>query len=199
MTFLLSADRAVFTFFNRTLANPVLDAVMPFITTENHWTVPIVLGFLGLVTLGGRRGRITAVLAVVILIFSDQIVNFLIKPLVGRERPCFTLEHVRLLIRQPHSRSFPSSHAANTAAVAFLLCVRHGRRGWPFAFLAFCIGLSRIVVGVHYPSDVLAGFAAGALISWAVLRAWRTVEGRRAPAVPGGSPAAATGRTGGGS
>jgi undecaprenyl-diphosphatase len=174
--FLYSVDKAVFHFFNRTIANPVLDAVMPFITEEEHWIVPIAAGILGLVLFGGRRGRITAALAVVILVFSDQIVNFVIKPLVGRDRPCFTLEHVRLLISQPHSRSFPSSHAANTAAMACLFCARHGKWGWPLAFLAFCIGLSRIVVGVHYPSDVAVGFLAGGLIAWAVLRAWRTAE-----------------------
>ncbi len=174
--FLYSVDKAVFHFLNRNIANPVLDAVMPFITEEEHWIAPIVLGVLALVVFGGRKGRITAALAVVILVFSDQIVNFVIKPLVGRDRPCYTLEHVRLLISQPHSRSFPSSHAANTAAMACLFCVRHGRWGWPVAFIAFCIGLSRIVVGVHYPSDVAVGFLAGVLIAWAVLRVWRTAE-----------------------
>lgn len=174
--FLYSIDKAVFRFLNRTIANPVLDAVMPFITEEEHWIAPIVLGILALVIFGGRRGRITAALAVVILVFSDQIVNFVIKPLVGRDRPCFVLEQVRLLIRQPHSRSFPSSHAANTAAMACLFWVRYRRWGWAVAVVAFCVGLSRIVVGVHYPSDVAAGFLAGGLIAWAVLRAWRTAE-----------------------
>ncbi|MDM7926209.1 MAG: phosphatase PAP2 family protein [bacterium] len=174
--FLYSVDKAVFRFLNRTIANPVLDAVMPFITEEEHWIAPIVLGILALVIFGGRRGRVTAALAVVILVFSDQIVNFVIKPLVGRDRPCFVLEQVRLLIRQPHSRSFPSSHAANVAAMALLFWVRHRRWGWAVAVTAFCVGLSRIVVGVHYPSDVAAGFLAGGLIAWAVLRAWRTAE-----------------------
>jgi len=180
MQFLYSIDKAIFYFINRALANSVLDAVMPFITVEENGLAFVALAWLALVLFGGKQGRITAVLIVVVLLFADQIVNFLIKPLVGRDRPCFVLDHVRLLIRQPHSHSFPSSHAANSAAVAGLIFTRHRKWGAVLLFLAFCIGLSRVYVGVHYPSDVAVGFAAGALVAWGVLRAWRTVELRPA-------------------
>jgi undecaprenyl-diphosphatase len=181
MTFLYSIDKAVFYFFNRTLANPVMDAVMPFITTEKHWTLPIAVIWLGLLFFGGRKGRITALLVVVILLFTDQIVNAVIKPLVGRERPCFTLEHVRLLIPQPHSRSFPSSHAANIASMATLFTVRYRKIAGLCVAVALLVGISRMSVGVHYPSDVAAGALAGYCFAVGILRLHRRFENPRRP------------------
>jgi undecaprenyl-diphosphatase len=181
MAFLFSIDKAVFYFFNRTLANPVLDAVMPFITTEKHWTLPIAVIWLGLLFFGGRKGRITALLVAAILLFTDQIVNFVIKPLVGRERPCFTLDHVRLLIPQPHSRSFPSSHAANMAAMATLFAVRYRKFTGLFAAIALLVSISRMSVGVHYPSDVAAGALAGFSFAMGILWLTRQIEERRRP------------------
>jgi len=165
MIWLYSIDQTVFYFFNRTIANPVLDAVMPVITTERHWTLPIAAAWLGLLVFGGKKGRLTAVLIAVILLFTDQIVNAVIKPLVGRERPCFVLEHVRLLIPQPHSRSFPSSHAANLAAMATLFTVRYPKYSVLYICVAALIGVSRMVVGVHYPSDVAAGALLGFVLA----------------------------------
>lgn len=178
MVLLYSIDKAVFYFFNRAIANPFLDGFMPFVTDAKHWTVPIALIYLYLILFGGKKGRITALLVVVILLFTDQIVNFVIKPLVGRERPCFTLEHVRLLIHQPHSRSFPSSHAANMASMAALFAVQYRKYAAWFVSVALVIGVSRMYVGVHYPSDVAAGFAVGALFALAIVWIERRIENR---------------------
>jgi undecaprenyl-diphosphatase len=173
MNALFALDKSVFFFFNRTIANPVLDAVMPFITNERHWTPPIVIALLALVLFGGRYGRVTVVLAVLVIAFSDQIVNFVLKPLVGRERPCFVLEHVRLLIHQPHSRSFPSSHAANSAAMAALFSARYPKWTPVLVCSALLVGISRIVVGVHYPSDVAVGFILGTSFALGILHVWK--------------------------
>jgi undecaprenyl-diphosphatase len=181
MTFIYSIDKAVFYFFNRTLANPVTDVVMPFITTEKHWILPIAVIWLALVFFGGKKGRITALLAAITLLFTDQIVNFVIKPLAGRERPCFTLEHVRLLIPQPHSRSFPSSHAANITAMAALFAVRYRKCAGPFIVIAILISISRMTVGVHYPSDVIAGALTGFGFAMGVLWMYRALEERHRP------------------
>jgi undecaprenyl-diphosphatase len=179
MTFLYSIDKAVFYFFNRTLANPLTDAVMPFITTERNWTIPIAVIWLGLVIFGGKKGRTTALLVAVILLVTDQAVNAVIKPLVGRERPCFVLEHVRLLIPQPHSRSFPSSHAANMAAMAALFAIRYPKYSFLFILAAVLIGFSRIFVGVHYPSDVAAGALLGYSFAAGILAIQRSLMDRR--------------------
>jgi undecaprenyl-diphosphatase len=181
MTFLYSIDNAVFYFFNRTIANPVTDALMPFITNEKHWSLPIAVIWMGLVLFGGKKGRITALLVAVILLFTDQIVNSVIKPLVGRERPCFTLDHVRLLIPQPHSRSFPSSHAANISAMAALFTVRYRKYAGLYIATALLICISRMTVGVHYPSDVVSGALAGAGFTAGILWLFGRIGGPLSP------------------
>jgi undecaprenyl-diphosphatase len=72
------------------------------------------------------------------------------------------------------SLSFPSGHAANSTIVwlslAFLLTERRPWRAaalWAAAWLAILIGLSRIMLGVHWPSDVIAGWAFG--LGWTLL------------------------------
>jgi undecaprenyl-diphosphatase len=153
--------------------------VMPFITTERNWTIPIAVVWLGLIVFGGKKGRMTAFLIAVILLVTDQAVNSVIKPLVGRERPCFVLEHVRLLIPQPHSRSFPSSHAANMAAMAALFAARYPKHTIFYFLAAGLIGISRIFVGVHYPSDVAAGALLGFFFAAGILMIQRSLRARR--------------------
>ena len=112
MEFLLSIDARLFLILNRGAANPVLDIIMPFITEADNWKIPMLIIWLLLLIFGGKKGRTAAVLIVFILTLSDQLTSSVIKPLVGRIRPCHALENARLIIHQAHSKSFPSSHAA---------------------------------------------------------------------------------------
>ncbi|WP_060883559.1 phosphatase PAP2 family protein, partial [Streptomyces caniscabiei] len=85
-----------------------------------------------------------------------------VKRVVRRPRPA----HVEPLVRTVGRHSFPSSHASSAAAAVAV--VAHGATGAPVllsaaAPLAAAMCLSRLVVGVHYPSDVAAGVALGAL------------------------------------
>lgn len=93
--------------------------------------------------------------------------SIIIKRVVRRPRP----DHpaVAVNVSTPSKLSFPSSHATSTTAAAVLL----GRlTGLPLpALLVPPMLLSRMVLGVHYPSDVLAGAALGALSASAVLAA----------------------------
>ena len=75
-----------------------------------------------------------------------------------------------------HNTSFPSQHASGAAAVAVLVSRRHPRLGWAFWTLAVIIGLSRIYLGRHFPTDVLTGFLLGAISSWLVLSGERWFE-----------------------
>ena len=161
ISFLYQIDKSVFIFFNSTVANPFFDVIMPFITESDHWRIPIALIWLSLIIFGGKKGRIVAVLVAVILTLSDQVSSFVVKPWVDRVRPCFAMEMVRLLIDQPGSPSFPSSHASNMASMALLFSIKYRKYIWIFIGLAVLVSYSRIYVGVHYPSDIMGGWILG--------------------------------------
>lgn len=169
---LYSIDKNLFLLLNSKAVNSFLDRVMPFITESDNWTIPIAVIWLSLIIFGGKKGRITALLVILVLTLSDQLSSSVIKPLVGRVRPCFTVEGARLLINQSRSASFPSSHAANMAAMATLFSYRYSRYKWIFIFIAAVVAYSRIYVGVHYFSDALGGAVLGILGALLVLKIW---------------------------
>lgn len=92
--------------------------------------------------------------------------NLVIKNLVARPRPFLTIEALETVIEPLSSFSFPSGHSCAAFAAAFVIWRSFRDRGggwaWPCAAL---VALSRIYVGVHYPSDILVGAAVGVLLS----------------------------------
>jgi undecaprenyl-diphosphatase len=112
-----------------------------------------------------------------------------LKPLVDRPRPSVTLTDADPLLGGTLGSSLPSGHAATSFAGAVVLAYLF-RRGLPLFFvLAVAIAYSRVYVGVHYPSDVLAGAALGAAVALAalsLLRVRRRTSGapRRSEATP---------------
>jgi undecaprenyl-diphosphatase len=94
------------------------------------------------------------------------------KALGGRVRPCHALQWVQAMpIELPTDPSFPSGHAAGSFAFAAFVFTFHRRAGFVFAGLATAIALSRVALGVHYPSDVIAGAVVGVLLGWTGARA----------------------------
>ena len=82
------------------------------------------------------------------------------------------------LIAVPHSRSFPSGHTATSFACASVLAFLVPRAA-PLAYLlAAAIGYSRLYVGVHWPTDVIAGAALGTVTALLLLAAVRTRSAR---------------------
>jgi undecaprenyl-diphosphatase len=100
----------------------------------------------------------------------------LIKPGVGRLRPCHELENVRLLVSCGGKHGFPSNHATNTFAAAVTFAFFYRRYAAIFFALSFLVGFSRIVVGVHYPGDVLGGFLLGGAIAAVSLAVYQKLE-----------------------
>lgn len=99
--------------------------------------------------------------------FAAHAAAVLIKRVVRRERPHHPA--IAVNVGTPSRLSFPSAHATSTTAAAVLL----GRvTGLPLpAMLVPPMALSRLVLGVHYPSDVLTGVAVGAVVAEATARA----------------------------
>lgn len=98
------------------------------------------------------------------------------KPALPRDRP-YQSDAAARLVAPPAGTSWPSGHAAVSAAMAVTVAARLPRRARPVALVAVLgVGLSRLYVGVHHLSDVVAGCGVG-LVSAA---AWRAVRsGRR--------------------
>ncbi len=166
LTALQHVDVVVFHFFNQTIANPVFDVVMPFVTDEHHFVIPILLVWLGLLIFGGKRGRIAAILLLIATGLSDAVAAQIIKPAVGRLRPCHALETVRLLVHCGGKYGFVSNHAANMFSSMTILAIFYHKYRWYFWGVAGLIAFSRVYVGVHYPGDILGGAIFGLFMAY---------------------------------
>src|SRR6185312_90854 len=96
----------------------------------------------------------------------------LIKATVGRVRPCDALAWCPPLgVPSPGGHSFPSGHAAGSFAFAAFVALRAPRWAVPAILWAVLVAWSRVVLGVHYPSDVLAGALLGTAVGIGFARA----------------------------
>lgn len=119
------------------------------------------LGWMGLAAAGaaldsGRRARWLGVGASAL---ASHAASIAIKRVVRRRRPHDP--RIRVGVSTPSQLSFPSSHATSTTAAAVAAAAEVTRRRGPLLIVPVMM-LSRMVLGVHYPTDVLAGTALGA-------------------------------------
>lgn len=162
-------DTIWFYMINLQTQNGFFDLIMPALSDVKLWRVPLALAALAAVILGGRRTRVTVLLALILLVLSDQISSHVLKPLVSRQRPCHVLEGVRLLVPCGGRLSFPSSHATNNFAIWTLMMLRHKKLGAYLFILPLGVAYSRVYVGVHYPLDVVGGAMLGAICALCVV------------------------------
>src|SRR5258706_540917 len=124
------------------------------------------------------RGQYHALVFLLVAALGGMLLNNLLKPFFGRARP-----DIALRLTEVTSLSFPSGHAMGSAVIYFTLAALLARLVEPralklyflglAALLSFLVGASRVYLGVHYPSDVLAGWTVGlawALLCWTVAR-----------------------------
>jgi membrane-associated phospholipid phosphatase len=158
----MSIDLAIFN-----LINGLFPTAAPLWTMLN---APLAAGALVVLALyvlwmsGQWKWAIPALFAVMI---SDGVSSWGLKPLVGRERPCATLEavYVPMVDDKPHCGSggaMPSSHAANSMALGAVLASPG------IVVVSLIVGVARVAGGQHWPSDVVAGWALGLAIGWAL-------------------------------
>jgi len=103
--------------------------------------------------------------------------NMLVKNLVARPRPYRMMEALTILVPEPGEFSFPSGHTSSSFAAGVVLYLMLPKKyGIPAMILAFLIGISRLYVGVHYPTDVLGGMVMGTLIAVAVVKITELIE-----------------------
>lgn len=106
--------------------------------------------------------------------------NVIVKNIVARPRPYRMIETLTILIPEPGEYSFPSGHTSSSFAAGVVLYLMLPKKyGIPAMVLAFLIGISRLYVGVHYPTDVLGGMVMGTLIAVSVVKATEKIRKKR--------------------
>lgn len=160
MEALLTLDGNILLFIQEAIRSPMLDPVMKVITSlGNAGILWILLTVLLLIPKQTRRVGMISALA---LLASLLVSNILIKNLVARTRPYNAIAALIPIVPKPSEFSFPSGHTASSFASATVFYRKLPKKYGILAMtMAVLIALSRLYVGVHYPTDVLAGIISG--------------------------------------
>ena len=123
---------------------------------------------LAVILLIPKKTRRAGIAALIALALGALVTNVAVKNIVERIRPYETVPGLIRLIGEQRDFSFPSGHtcASFAAASAFYRTLPR-RWGIVVIVLAALIALSRLYVGVHYPTDVLGGLVIGLIAGWA--------------------------------
>lgn len=144
------------------LRNDFLTPIMKFITHLGDsgaiWIIAAVVFLLF------AKTRKTGMVMALSMVFNLFATNIVLKQVLARTRPYEVVEGLERIIEAQSDFSFPSGHTACSfagAVVIFLMCPR--KVGVPAMIFAVLISLSRLYVGVHFPTDVLGGAIVGTL------------------------------------
>ena len=172
-----SIDESIVLFFAGHVRIGFLDSLMVFITyLGNSGAIWLVICAVLLIQ---KKQRQNGLLLLAGLALCTIINTFVLKNLITRPRPFEVLTQLTLLIPPPSGFSFPSGHAASSFAAAFTLTRSYGRRGAVSYIPAVLIAVSRVYIGVHYPSDIIAGAVIGTVCALLVVRYLRLGETKK--------------------
>jgi undecaprenyl-diphosphatase len=116
----------------------------------------------------GGPSRFDALAAGFMSVGAGQLTFFILKRMIGRERPCATEPHCWAMLLPPDRFSFPSGHTITAFAIALSLGLFYPALLVGLVFCALSVAASRVILGLHYLSDVLAGMLIGTAIGVAV-------------------------------
>jgi undecaprenyl-diphosphatase len=158
----------------------------------NHWSAPrwvrfwmiaatrmgdgwIWYGLAGMLFLYGGNQRYTAVCSAGAAAILGIFVFKALKKLSQRPRPCQLEPHCWSKVLPPDQFSFPSGHTMTAFSIALVISYFYPSLGGGLFFLAICIAVSRIVLGMHFLSDVLAGMVIGVALGCASITAFASL------------------------
>ena len=171
MQLIATFDESILLFLQDNVRCGFLDAVMRVITSLGN--AGIVWIAVSVLFLCMRRYRKCGVLILAALLLCTLINTVIIKNLVQRPRPFDAMSELIILIKRPSGFSFPSGHASTSFACAWALMRIEKKLAAPALILASLIAFSRLYVGVHYPTDVIAGAIIGIICGIVVCWAYR--------------------------
>ncbi len=182
MSALAWLDLSLYRFLNRDLG-PAVDATARLLSSRGFGLLALVVVVVAILVHWGRKGLWIALPMLVSFGLTDLLGARVLKPLLARPRPIEVLPAgtFRQLVEVAHGGSMPSLHASNAFSIAVFLCLVRPSLGEPALVLATLIALSRVVGGVHWPTDIVVGAMLGALVStavWLAVSRWRRAHGQ---------------------
>ncbi len=177
MEHLLETDGSILLWIQENLRTDFMTAIMKAVTRLGDkgifWITVAVLFLLF------KSTRKTGLALSIGLVINALIVNVWLKNMVGRIRPYEVVEGLKCLIPEPSDASFPSGHASHAfVAVAVIWIMMSEKYGIIALIISAIIAWSRLYLGVHYPSDVLAGILIGIIAGVTGVIIVRAVEKR---------------------
>ena len=178
MDYIQQLDSDILVFIQEHLRNEPLSKFFIPVTHLGDWgLLTILVTLLFLMTPKYRRIGFMCVMG---LILDALVINLLIKPIVGRMRPYDAIENFNAIVPLFSDKSFPSGHTAAAFVVAVIICKTLPKRYGIFAItLASLIGISRLYVGVHYPTDVLCAAIIGTIMGLLTVKIFSLLENRK--------------------
>ena len=160
MTAIFNTDAAILLWIQDVVRQPWLNPIMVFITHLGDKGLLWILLTLGLTI--PRKTRRVGVTSMISMTLGLIVANLILKNWVARIRPYELIDGLTLMVKKAHDFSFPSGHTTNSFAAGWVM-FRGLKKRWgvPALIMAILISLSRLYVGIHYPTDVLAGVVIG--------------------------------------
>lgn len=180
MDWLINLDGDILLWIQENIRNGILTPIMKLITHLGDagifWIV------LTLVLLIFKKTRKVGIMSAMALICSLLINNIILKNLFARTRPYEVVDGLTRLIEKQSDYSFPSGHTGSSFAAGVVMFKELPKKfGIPLLILAILISLSRLYVGVHYPTDVLAGVITGTISALISIKLYKHFEPKFKP------------------